>query len=53
MQEFNYEEVIEEKIKEMEAESYSFPKRMGRADYLLAAAVAVACLLIIIWGAFI
>ena len=43
---------INARILEMEQETYVFPKRMGKKDYLFTLAVIVICLLGIIGGAF-
>ena len=46
------EQEIEAKIKEMEAESYVFPRRMQKSDYVFTALVIIICLAGLIWGAF-
>ncbi|MGN0587442.1 MAG: hypothetical protein ACI4JF_09160 [Oscillospiraceae bacterium] len=53
----NYEEKlnaeIEKRISEMEQSDYVFPKRFGKRDYIILAAVAAVCLVMIIVGAYI
>lgn len=53
----NYEklltEEIESKITEMESQSYEFPERFSKKDYILTAVVILVCLLGVICGAFI
>lgn len=44
---------IENRISQMESESYEFPRRFSRGDYIFTAVVAVICLAAIIGGAFI
>lgn len=46
-------EEIELKIKEMEKDSYEFPKRFSKKDYLVTAVVILICLVGVIGGAFI
>lgn len=43
---------IEKRISEMESEDYKFPKRFGKMDYAVLAAVCVICLILIIAGGF-
>ncbi len=53
----NYEarfmDEVEKKISEMEKESYEFPKRFSKKDYIVTAIVILICLLGVIGGAFI
>ena len=53
----NYEsrfmDEIEKKILEMEKESYEFPKRFSKKDYIATAIVILICLAGVIGGAFI
>ncbi len=53
----NYEtrflDEVEKKISEMEKESYEFPKRFSKKDYIVTAIVILICLAGVIWGAFI
>ena len=53
----NYEECfmeeIEKKISEMENESYEFPKRFSKKDYIVTVIVILICLAGVIGGAFI
>lgn len=44
---------VEKKISEMEKESYEFPKRFSKKDYIVTAIVILICLLGVIGGAFI
>ena len=44
---------IEKKILEMEKESYEFPKRFSKKDYIATAIVILICLAGVIGGAFI
>lgn len=46
------DDFIEEKISEMEAKDYEFPKRMTKGDYIFTAVVIVVSLAVVIWGAF-
>lgn len=46
-------EEIERRIEEMESEDYEFPKRFSKLDYAVTAVVAIACLALVICGAFI
>lgn len=43
---------IEKRISEMESEDYEFPKRFGKRDYAILAAVCAVCLVLIIAGGF-
>lgn len=43
-------EEIEKRISEMESEDYEFPKRFGKRDYIIFAAVCAVCLILIIAG---
>ena len=45
------EDIIEQKIGEMESPGYEPPKRFGRRDYLAVALVAAGCLALILAGA--
>lgn len=53
----NYEprffDEVEKKISEMEDESYEFPKRFSKKDYMVTAIVILICLAGVIGGAFI
>ena len=53
----NYEacftEQVEKKISEMEEETYEFPKRFSKKDYIATAIVILICLASVIGGAFI
>ena len=53
----NYEtrflDEVEKKISEMEDESYEFPKRFSKKDYIITAIVIFVCLVGVILGAFI
>ena len=53
----NYEQLlaeeIESKISEMESESYEFPARFSKKDYIFTAVVILVCLAVVIGGAFI
>ena len=53
----NYEsrflDEVEKKISEMEDESYEFPKRFSKKDYIVTAIVILICLAGVILGAFI
>ena len=53
----NYEtrflDEVEKKISEMEDESYEFPKRFSKKDYIVTAIVILICLAGVIGGAFI
>ena len=53
----NYEssflDEVEKKISEMEDESYEFPKRFSKKDYIVTAIVILVCLAGVILGAFI
>ncbi len=53
----NYEarfmDEVEKKIGEMEKDSYEFPKRFSKKDYIATAIVILICLLGVIGGAFI
>lgn len=53
----NYEtcfiDEVEKKISEMEKESYEFPKRFSKKDYIATAIVILICLAGVILGAFI
>lgn len=44
---------IEKRISEMESEDCEFPKRFGKKDYTVLAAVCAVCLTLIIAGGFI
>ena len=44
---------IESKINEMEEESYEFPRRFSKKDYIFTAVVILLCLGGVICGAFI
>ena len=44
---------VEKKISEMEDESYEFPKRFSKKDYIITAIVIFVCLVGVILGAFI
>lgn len=44
---------LEKKISLIETDSYEFPKRFGRKDYVFAAIVAFACFLGVVLGGFI
>lgn len=44
---------VEKKISEMEKESYEFPKRFSKKDYIATAIVILICLMGVIGGAFI
>lgn len=46
-------EEIEKRISEMEQKDYVFPKRFGKRDYIILAAAAAVCLVMIIVGAYI
>lgn len=46
-------EEIEKRISEMETEDYEFPKKFGKKDYIVLAAVCAVCLILIIAGGFI
>lgn len=46
-------EEIESKITEMESESYEFPSRFSKKDYIFTAVVILVCLAGVIGGAFI
>lgn len=52
----NYEscfmDEVEKKILEMEKESYEFPKRFSKKDYIATAIVILICLAGVIGGAF-
>ena len=53
----NYEQLlaeeIEYKISEMESESYEFPARFSKKDYIFTVVVILVCLAGVIGGAFI
>lgn len=53
----NYEEQfikeVERRIQEIENESYEFPKRFSKKDYIVTAIVIIVCLVGLIGGAFI
>lgn len=53
----NYEQLlaeeIESKISEMESESYEFPTRFSKKDYIFTVVVIFVCLAGVIGGAFI
>ena len=53
----NYEtrfmDEVEKKILEMENESYEFPKRFSKKDYIVTAIVILICLVGVVAGAFI
>lgn len=53
----NYEacfiDEVEKKILEMEKESYEFPKRFSKKDYIATFVVVLICLIGVIGGAFI
>lgn len=51
--EARFMEEVELKIKEMEKDSYEFPKRFSKKDYLVTAVVLLVCLAGVIGGAFI
>ena len=44
---------LEKKISSIESDSYKFPKRFSRKDYVFAAVVAFVCLLGVVLGGFI
>ena len=44
---------VEKKISEMEDETYEFPKRFSKKDYIVTAIVILICLVGVIGGAFI
>ncbi len=44
---------IEKRISQMESDSYEFPRRFSKKDYIFTAVVAIICLAIVIGGAFI
>lgn len=44
---------VENKIIEMESESYEFPKRFSKKDYIITGIVILICLVGVIGGAFI
>lgn len=46
-------EEIEAKISEMESDSYDFPTRFAKKDYIFTAIVILICLVGVIGGAFI
>ena len=50
----NYEEElnaeIEERLSEMENPDYAFPRRFGKKDYIIAAAIVVIGILVLIVG---
>jgi len=46
-------EEVESKISEMESQSYEFPERFSKKDYILTAVVILVCLAGVILGAFI
>ncbi len=46
-------EEIENRISEMEKNSYVFPERFSRRDYIITAFVSAVCLAVIIAGAYI
>ncbi len=46
-------EEIEAKISEMESDSYEFPTRFAKKDYIFTAIVILICLVGVIGGAFI
>ncbi len=50
---FDIEQEILNKISEIESETYIFPKRFQKQDYIVTIVVAIVCLAGIIWGAFI
>lgn len=45
-------EEIESGIREMESETYEFPKRFSGKDYVFTAVVILLCLVGVIYGAF-
>ena len=53
----NYEahfmDEVEKKILEMENESYEFPKRFSKRDYIVTAILILICLVGVVGGAFI
>ena len=53
----NYEDCfmdeVEKKILEMEKETYVFPKRFSKKDYIATVVVILVCLIGVIGGAFI
>ena len=53
----NYEDCfmdeVEKKILEMEKETYEFPKRFSKKDYIATVVVILVCLIGVIGGAFI
>lgn len=46
-------EELESKISEMESDSYEFPRRFTKKDYIFTAAIILVCLAGVIGGAFI
>lgn len=47
------ESEIVKRLEEMEKADYVYPKRFGRGDYALSAAIALLCLALIIYGGYI
>ena len=50
-EEKEFTHMLEEKLSEMEASSYTPPKRFSRNDYIITALVAAVCLILVLWGA--
>ncbi|MDE6763118.1 MAG: hypothetical protein K2J73_05515 [Oscillospiraceae bacterium] len=46
-------EEIEKRISEMESDDCEFPKKFGKRDYIVLAAVCAVCLILVIAGGFI
>ena len=44
---------IEKRISQMESDTYEFPRRFSKKDYIFTAVIAIVCLAIVIGGAFI
>lgn len=51
--EINFMDEVENRIQQMENESYEFPKRFSKKDYIFTAIVILICLAGVIGGAFI
>ena len=51
--ETDFTDEVEKRISEMENESYEFPRRFSKKDYIVTAIVILICLAGVIGGAFV
>lgn len=48
----NLDDEIEKRIEIMESSDYIFPQKFNKRDYIVSAVVAILCIAIIIYGAY-